>query len=427
MPEKTYKRKDMTKYIKRKKIKKIISSIAIIFLCLYIPIIIILATSSRADLAMIHNGLLKDSFKADGIIFKEEQLYYAQFDGLFAKGANEGERVPAGYPIASIVQKDYIDLFTQLENLQEEIYLRKQNGDINSGIFTRDLKDIEEQIKVNIISITKNVNNLQLENINGYLEQIARYHELRNEIVSGLSSHDIYVEDLEKQAKLLEDSFASQISTIETISPGIVTYMIDGLEELYRIDRISDSSIDSFTQLLSNDYKLTPQQNNIVGGEPFVKMVYGNSFYIGFIVDVAQVAKLIQKDQVEITINYPYMTITAKNMIIKEQNDKEALVFFEIDRGLNELVSTRKVNCEIIYSEYYGLKVPLNSLLNLQAYPYQPITLGLVKENWVSFIEVDIIVSDQTYAIIESKDKKISLYDFYVQKPKRVEEGQIVR
>lgn len=427
MPESTYKRKDITKYRKRKKIKKVISSIAIIFLCLYIPIIIILATSSKANLAMVHNGLIKDSYKADGIIFKEEQLYYAQFDGSFAKGANEGERVPAGYPIASIVQKDYVDLFTQLENLQEEIYLRKQNGEINSGIFTRDLKDIEKQIKVNINSITKNINNLQLGNINGYLEQIARYHELRNEIVSGLSSHDIYVEDLEKQAKLLEASFSNQISTIETNSPGIVTYMIDGLEDSYNIDRINSSSIDSFSKLLSNDYKLTPQLNSIVSGEPFVKMVYGNSFNIGFIVDVNQVAKLIKKDQVKIKISYPYMTITAKNMIIKEQNDKEALVFFEIDSGLNELVSTRKINCEIIYSEYYGLKVPLNSLLNLKAYPYQSVKLGLVKENWVSFVEVDIIVSDQTYAIIDNKDKKISLYDFYVQKPKRVEEGQIVR
>ncbi len=427
MPDSIHKRKDMTKYIKRRKAKKIISSIAIIFLCLYIPIIIILATSSKADLAMIHNGLLKDSYKVEGIFFKEEQLYYAQFDGVFAKGANEGERVPAGYSIASIVQKDYVDLFTQLENLQEEIYLRKQNGEINSGIFTRDLKDIEEQIKVNIISITKNVNDFQLGNISGYLEQIARYHELRNEIISGLSSHDIYVEDLEKQAKLLEDSFANQISTIETVSPGIVTYMIDGLESLFNIDRVSSSTIDSFSQLLSNDYSKTPQLNNIVSGEPFVKMVYGNSFYIGFIVDVEQVYKLIEKEQVKIAINYPYMTVTAKNMIISEQNDKEALVFFEIDSGLNELVSTRKVTCEIIYSEYYGLKVPLSSLSNLEAYPYQNITLGLVKENWVSFIDVDIVVSDQTYAIIESKDKKISLYDFYVQKPNRVEEGQIVR
>ncbi|MBN2851906.1 MAG: hypothetical protein JXQ23_04135 [Clostridia bacterium] len=427
MPNQINKRKNFRRYLIVKRIKKIISILVIIFLCIYIPTIIILATSSKPDLDMLHNGEIKDSIKAEGLVLKEEQLFTASFNGLFAKGASEGEKVPAGYTIASIVQKDYIDLFNQLESLKKEILLRKQSGEINSGIFTRDLKEVEESIKQNVVEITKAIYQDRLGDIDEYLRQISRYQQFRNDIIYGLSSNDIYVEDLENQAKTLEASFKSQIDDIVTEKPGIVTYNIDGFEDQYIIGDVINYSIDEFSQLLSNKTDNKNEGNEIIAGKPFVKMIYGNSYTLAFIISNDDVRRIQSKGTVSVSIEKLNLSIKSKNITYGNSDGENTIVFIEIDSKLNDLSSVRKISAEIVLSEYYGLKVQLSALTNLDAYPYQNTQLGVVKGNWVSFVDVEIVVNDDTYAIIESTEKEVSLYDYYVRKPEKVTEGQIVK
>jgi len=409
-----------------KNIRKVISIIVVIFLCIYIPTIIILATSSKPDLEMLQNGAIKDYIKIEGLIFKEEQLYYAQFDGVFSKGATEGEKVPSGYKIASIVNKDYIELFMQLENLKKEIVLKKQNEDISSGIFTRDLHEIEENIKKKIEQLIVMVNTNKIEDINYYLEEINKYQKYRNEIIRGLSSNDIYVEDLEKQAKQLELSFKEQIFEIETVKSGLVTYIIDGFEKDYDYKEIKNYTPVDLLNLLNKDIKIL-DDSSIKAGKPFVKMIYGNTYYIGFVVDNDKANKIIENKKVTIEIKKPSITITSKNITIGKKDENNTCIYIEIDSKLSELIATRKIEANIILSEYYGFKVPLSALINIDSYPYKEIQLGIVKNNWVNFINVDIVIKDNIFAIIENKEHAISLYDYYVLKGEKTTEGQIVK
>jgi len=427
MPEQANKRKDIKKYIRRRKIRKVISFIIVTFLCIYIPTVIILATSSKPDLDMIKNGEIKDYIKSEGMVLKEEQVYYSQFKGVFAKGAIEGEKVPAGYTIATIVNEDYIDLFNQLENLRKEILLRKQSGEINSGIFTRDLKEIEDNIKRSVGKIVEDIHVNKIKDISTYLEEINQYQEFRNKIIGGLSSDDIYIGDLEKQRKQLENSFGEQIYEVKTIKPGFVTYNIDGLEKQYNYDEVLSYSITQFKELLNKKIEKKQENNILDTSTPFVKMVYGNSYYIGFILNNSDVSRIKETGTIYLDIENPKIIIKVKNIIYGSSDDENTCVFFEVDSKLNELSSIRKVNADIILSEYYGLKVQLSALKNYKIYPYNNVQIGLVKSNWVNFIDVDIIVSDGTYAIIENKDQKIGLYDYYVLNPNKVTEGQIVK
>ena len=426
MPKKVNKRKDIRKYIIRRRIKKVISVIVIAFLCIYIPTIIILATSSKPDLSMLQNGTIIDSIKSEGFIFKDEQLYYAQFEGVFAKNAVEGEKVPAGYVIASVVNKDYIELFRQLESINKEIIYKKQNSEINSGIFTRDLKEIEENIKKSINEITKMVYSNGIMDVSFYLEQINRYQEFRNEIIGGLGSNNIYIEDLETQAKQLELSFKEQIFEIETSSPGYVTYIIDGFENEYDYNNIINYSPVDLLEIMNKKIEAT-NNSDIIAGEPFVKMIYGNSCYIAFVLTNEQVDEIKKNESVYLNIKEPSISIKSKNIIIGKSDEEKTCIYIEIDSKLNELNSIRKIEVEIILSEYTGYKVPLSSLINIDSYPYKNIQIGVVKNNYVTFVDVNILMSDGTFAIIESVDNKIALYDFYVVKAKKVEEGQIVK
>ena len=63
----------------------------------------------------------------------------------------------------------------------------------------------------------------------------------------------------------------------------------------------------------------------------------------------------------------------------------------------------------------------------MDAYPIRQVELAKVQDNWVHFIVVDVIAEGGGNAIISSPDGDLNLFDYYVVRPKKVEEGQVVK
>jgi hypothetical protein len=63
----------------------------------------------------------------------------------------------------------------------------------------------------------------------------------------------------------------------------------------------------------------------------------------------------------------------------------------------------------------------------MDAYPIRQVEIAKVQDNWVHFIEVKVIAEGGGNVIIESPDGELNLFDYYILRPKRVEEGQVVK
>jgi hypothetical protein len=423
MPDKEEKTRDFKKIKKRKRIMKYIYLVFLLFLVLYVPGILLASGGAGADIAIIGNGTIIDSIKAEGLVVRDDNLFSMPFSGVYLKEASEGERIPAGFKIASIVEENFKGKFRELEALEAEILSRKKDGDINSGIFTKDLLQVEEHIKAGVQDIALMVSKGSLENLQSVIKEIENYSDYRDEIISGSSSPDAYTEELERQYEVLEQSLSGKITELYTNAPGYISYWVDGFEDVYNTRNIGGIGTDALKEAIRQG----GDRESAESGGAFARLSTGNYYTIAFVLDKKDSQKLIDRGTAKLVIDD--MGIEFKVDIIEfgEENDDEVCVFFKTNSKLNELASVRTISAEIIFYEYTGLIVPKKSLVNMDAYPVRQVELAKVQDNWVRFIEVKVIAEGGGNVIIESPDGELNLFDYYVLRPKRVEEGQVVK
>lgn len=101
----------------------------------------------------------------------------------------------------------------------------------------------------------------------------------------------------------------------------------------------------------------------------------------------------------------------------------------KVSNALSETAALRKVNIDLIKSQYSGFKVPLRSLTNVDL-DKKIAELCLVKANHARFVKVKIVGKNEEFAIVENADLageySVSLYSSYIVNPVNIEEGQTI-
>jgi len=82
----------------------------------------------------------------------------------------------------------------------------------------------------------------------------------------------------------------------------------------------------------------------------------------------------------------------------------------------------------LIVKEYTGIKVPTSSIHNYKYATFQQTKIALIKGISVKFVDIDVLYSDGTYAIVEDADDIYSFkaYDYYILEPDKVSDGDVV-
>ncbi len=423
MPERENKTKDLEKIRKRRKVVKYLYLAFLLFLVLYVPGVLLASGGAGADLAIIGNGTIIDFIEAEGLVVRDDKIFDMPFDGVFIKEADEGERIPAGYKIASIVDQTFESTFTKMVSLDNEILARKKDGDINSGIFTKDLLHIEKKIQTGIQEIALMIATGSLENLQSIMIEINNYSTYRDEIISGSSSSDAYTEDLEAQKEILQQSLSGKVVSKYSIEPGYISYRVDGYEDIYNTENIVEFTPEEIREAVERGGNIESDET----GEIFARLSTGNYFTIAFVLDEDEAERLKSSGNAKLYIDELGIQFYVNKIEFGVESDGKVCVFFQTNKKLNELASVRTVKARIIFYEFSGLMVPVKSLVNMDAHPIRQVELAMLQDNWVHFIEVEVIAKDNSNAIITSPGGGLSLFDYYVLKPKKVQEGQVVK
>ena len=424
MSEKEVKKDDFSKVRKKHRVRRTIVSVLLAFLVLYLPIVLIASGGARAEISLLTTGSISDSIETEGIVLKQENLLYLPFDGTYTEAVSEGERIPAGYTIATIVEDAYATKLKELDNLANEILLRKKDGGLSSGIFTRDLKQIEEEIGDLIEEIASVVSTGRLDGLSYFEDEITRLESSRDEIVSGSMTTDQYTEDLERQYNVLNESLSGKATDIKSSEPGYISFDIDGYEGVMTEETIRGFSADEVKTTIKQFGKEAPEKIN---NAPFAKLVTGNFYTLVTVIDDKDADRMRGQAEFKLSFENPDLSFDVNDIEFGVSEGGKTVIYIKVNKKLGELASERRVSFRIQLYEYTGLMVPVRSLLNYEAYPIREVELARVKDNWIEFIEVQVLVANKTHAIIRPKEGTMNLYDYYAVNPKRVTEGQVVR
>ena len=385
--------------LKDKKMKKkYIIYLIFIIIIIYIFYSIYLLLKSPNETLVIDNGSLTLEESATGYIIREETVLTGNNykNGLTAI-LSEGERAAKGQTIFRYSSSNEEEIKAKIEeiNLKIQDALSKESNRPST-----DMRNLEKQIDEKL----QNLNNItDTHTIEEYKKEIEEIISKKAKIAGSLSQSGSYIQELTNQKEEYEQKLTEGSEYINAPEAGVVSYRVDGLEEILTPDDFSNLTEESLENLGLTTGKI------ISTSTESGKVINNFDCYLATILNSESAKQAELDDKVTLTLSSGN-EVTANIKYIAEQDNDKVLIVFELNTLTEELIQYRKISFNITWWSYSGLKVPNTSIIeDEQGLKY----VIRKKSNLSEKVLVKVLKKNDKYSIISSYDaeelKKLGL------------------
>ncbi len=188
-----------------------------------------------AQICVVEQGSLKFEESAEGYILRDEIVLQGEnYKNGMVQLVSEGQRIAKNSPAFRYYSNGEEEILRKIANLDDEI-----NAEIESSglmIWSTDITNLENQIEKVVDSIY-DLNNL--EEIQDKLALLDTYVSKKTKITGNLSPADSHVKSLIEQRNSLESSLSNSSETMTSPISGMISYRVDGLEEILGVKDFS--------------------------------------------------------------------------------------------------------------------------------------------------------------------------------------------
>lgn len=368
------------------------------------------------DTVLIENGKLYLEEATAGYIIRNETVVEGEnYKNGIVPIKTEGERVSKGDSIFRYYSNSEDNLVEKIQDLDKKIQeaMSKENN-----LFSSDIKLLDSQIESKLNDIYE-LNDLQ--KITEYKNDINTYITKKAKIAGELSPAGSYIKKLIDERSEYEKSLNNNSEYVTAPISGLVSYRVDGLENVLTTDDFSKIS----KQFLENLNVKTSQV--IASSSEKGKVIDNFECYIATIVNSEEAKKAEVGDKIKIRLPNS-KEVDAKIEYIQSETD-DVVIVLKIQECVEELISYRKITFDIIWWSASGLKVPNSAII------YENDLACVVRDRagYLEKIYVKVLKQNDKYSIVSnyssneleelgydsnfiSNKKSISLYDEIIVK-----------
>lgn len=383
------------------------TTLIILFIIIYVfPNV----TGALKKTEIIEYGSLQVTDHVTAYIVRNETVYFANKSGTIHYYIPEGEQVRKGTKILDITSGGSSDKESNYQKLMERI--SKFNG--GESLFNDDIKKIKAQIAKLENDRTVALNAGEEEQAARIEQQLQRLNQKKEYIQAADQSAK---EEIIKQNKsingagIMPEDYVSQ-------SNGVISYYIDGYESEFSPESMALLSREKVRGLNIDVQNVT--RETTLAKEPLYKVVDNQKWYAVFWVAPENIVKYEKGKKA--TINLPLGQVEGKISDIID-DEGQWLVIMEFNRYYEEFAQIRKVDAEVVTSDYSGLIIRNESITSKDG---QPGVYARDKSGEYVFKPVKIITSDGEWSLVEvsyfytddgTKVDTVNIYDEIIKKP----------
>ena len=405
--------------------KNTIDKKKVAILCVIILIILIIAiytilhlVNNQFDVFVVTNGTLEQEETVSGYVVREETVIKGKnYKNGMVKIKSEGEKVAKGDSIFRYYSSNEENIKNEIANLDAKIQQIMQN---ENGAFNTDIKLLESQIEKEL-NYTYEANSVQ--KIQDSKKNISSYVTKKAKISGEYSPSGSYLKTLLSQREKYEKQLNENSEYIEATDSGVVSYRVDGLEEVLQTSDFSKLNKDFLEKL-----NLKTGQT-IASSEEMGKIINNYKCYIIFNSDSNEAKSAKQGDSIKIRLqNSETTNATVENII--EESDGSKTITIKITNDVEKLISYRKISLDIIWWSADGFRVPNEAIKEKDGLSY----VVRNRNGYYNKMLVKILKQNEEYCIVraykteELKElgystrkiynmKNIALYDEIVLRP----------
>ena len=404
-------RKKQKKKLNNKKVA-VICGILLVLL-IYLIYVIYLLIKQPTNVFTIEEGKLYKEETDIGYVIRNEKVVKGEnYKNGMEQIIAEGEKAAANENIFRYYSTNEENLKAKIAELDGKIQEAMAKEDTN--IPSSDVKTLENQIDQKIENINKITNMSQLEEEKKQIDELV---SKKAKIAGETSPQGSYLRSLIDERKGYESELNSGAEYVKAPISGIVSYRVDGLEEVLTPDNFSNLSKEYLEGLNLSTGKIVATSNEAG------KVIDNFYCYIATITSSEEAKQAEVGDKVKVRLSNNIETDAEITNIIKE-DDGDIILILRLTEQIKELINYRKITFDLIWWNASGLKVPNQAIVTENELNY----VVRNRAGYLSKILVKIKRQGDKYAIIESYDteelkelgfsdteianyKKISIYD----------------
>ena len=399
--------------------KKIIIYIAIFLVMIYVIYTIYLLIKQPTDIFTLEEGTLYSQETDIGYVIRDEVVVQGKnYKNGMEKIKSEGEKVAVNEAVFRYYTKNEDSLKEKIAELDSKIQEAMVSG---TELPTSDMKSLETQIDQKLLEISSVNDTTKLEE---YKKEINELITKKANIAGELSPQGSYLKELIEERKNYENELNSGAEYVNSSKSGVVSYKVDGLEEVLKPTEECFSSLTK--EYLEN---LDLKTGKIVPtSEESGKIIDNTYCYIATISHSEEAKNAQVGDRVRVRLPSG-LEVSAEITYILQENDENVLIL-KIEKGVEELISYRKISFDLIWWSETGLKVPNQAIVKENDLAY----VVRNRAGYLNKLLVKVKREGEKYSIVEPYDteelkelgfsneeiisyKKISLYDEVIINP----------
>lgn len=374
---------------KKINIRNIVIAICALLLFIYSIYAIINLIIKPTDTFFVENGKISFEESVQGYIIRDETVIKGEnYKNGISQIKAEGEKVAKGEAVYRYYTKGEEDLIQKINDLDIKI---REAMEKENNIYTNDIKSLENQIHKKVYE-TCEINDLQ--KIREYKNELNTIITKKAKIAGEKSPSGSYLKQLIEERSEYENELNSGSEYIEATRSGVVSYRVDGLEEV-----LTPSNLASLNKDMLQNFKL--KTGEIVSTSQESGKVIDNFYcYIACILKNESLNSVEAKVGTSIKIRLSNSEeITSKIEYISQEDENESLVVLKIDKYVEELINYRKISLDILWWSESGLKIPNDAI------KYESEDLAYIVRKRVGYtdnIYIKILKQNDKYSIIEN-------------------------
>ncbi len=407
------------KNTKRKFNKKIIIYIAIFLVVIYVIYTIYLLIKQPTDIFTLEEGTLYSEETDIGYVIRDEVVVQGEnYKNGMEKIKSEGEKVAVNEAVFRYYTKNEDSLKEKIAELDTKIQEAMAN---ETGLPASDMKSLETQIDQKLLEISSVNDTTKLEE---YKKEINELITKKANIAGELSPQGSYLKELIEERKNYENELNSGAEYVNSSKSGVVSYKVDGLEDVLKPTEECFSALTK--EYLEN---LDLKTGKIVPtSEESGKIIDNTYCYIATISSTEQAKNAEVGDNVRVRL--PSGSEVSAEITYILQNEDDRVLILKIEKGVEELISYRKISFDLIWWSETGLKVPNQAIVKENDLAY----VVRNRAGYLNKLLVKVKREGEKYSIVEPYDteelkelgfsneeiisyKKITLYDEVIINP----------
>ncbi len=415
-------KKKRKKYNKKRYIFLVASFILFFCIICYAIYEVFNLLTDPTNIVTVENGKIYSECPAEGYIIRDEVVLKGEnYKNGISQIKLEGEKVAKGENIFRYYTKDEEDLAASIQDLDNQIAETQAS---ENSIFSSDLRTLESEIENKINEMYKENNINKIQECKSDIDELVKK---KTKIIGELSPSGSRLKKLIQKRSEYENKLNSGSEYMKSATSGMVSYKVDGLEEV-----LSVNSLENINKEFLDNLKLKTGEvianNNECG-----KIINNYYCYIATVLPENKMNNLKEGDNIKIRL-LTGEEISASIEKINKDSGENYVVFLKITKSVEELIEYRKINFDIIYWSYSGLKVPNSSIIEENNLNY----VIRSRAGYQDKILVKVKKQNETYSIIEDytteelkelgwnsteivNKKSIGIYDEIIVNPEEIQ------